>query len=178
MKNLYSFLLLLLLSGMTVFAQVSINTDNTQPDPSAMLDLKSTNKGLLPPRMTHAQMNLIVSPANGLLIYCTDCSNSGNGALAMFISGTWYMFTPSCIWPLVPTEAVHVPSEIQIIWNWNSVTDATGYKWSTTNNYAGATDMGTATTKTETGLTCNTVYTRYGNALPGDAHSNLWWPGL
>ena len=69
------------------FSQVSISTDNSSPDPSAMLDVKSTSKGLLPPRMTHAQMNTISNPANGLIIYCTDCSNSGNGALAMFISG-------------------------------------------------------------------------------------------
>ncbi|MCX6268996.1 MAG: hypothetical protein NTW16_16860, partial [Bacteroidetes bacterium] len=35
------------------------------------------------------------------------------------------------------------------------------YKWNTTNDYGTATDMGTATTKTETGLTCGTPYTRY-----------------
>jgi hypothetical protein len=51
--------------------------------------------------------------------------------------------------------------ETQIVWNWDTVSDATGYKWSAVNNYDGATDMGTATTKTETGLTCNTDYTRY-----------------
>ena len=152
MKNVYAFLLLFLLSGMAVFAQVSINTDGAQPDPSAGLDVKFNNKGFLPPRMTHAQMNTIVNPANGLIIYCTDCSNSGNGALAMFISGAWYMFAPSCIGPLIPTEGVHVPAVTQITWNWNSVTDATGYKWNTINDFGTATEMGTATTKTETGL--------------------------
>ena len=55
------------------FAQVSINNDASVPDPSAMLDVKSTNKGLLPPRMTQAQKSAIANPAPGLIIYCTDC---------------------------------------------------------------------------------------------------------
>jgi hypothetical protein len=53
-------------------AQVSINVDNSAPDPSAILDAKSTSKGFLPPRMTTAQRNAISSPAKGLLIYQTD----------------------------------------------------------------------------------------------------------
>jgi hypothetical protein len=63
--------------------------------------------------------------------------------------------------PNPPTSGAHVPSPTEIIWNWNTVAGATGYKWNTTDNYAGGTDMGTATTKTETGLTAGTAYTRY-----------------
>jgi hypothetical protein len=70
MKNLF-FLLLLALS-ISVSAQVGINTDGSVPDNSAMLDVKSTTKGLLVPRMTLAQRNAIPSPANGLMIYQTD----------------------------------------------------------------------------------------------------------
>ena len=57
---------------MAAFAQVSINADNSPADNSAMLDVKSTSKGMLVPRMTIAQRNLISSPANGLLVFCTD----------------------------------------------------------------------------------------------------------
>ena len=53
-------------------AQVAINTDGTTPNSSAMLDIKSTSKGLLTPRMTTAQRNSIVSPATGLMVYDTD----------------------------------------------------------------------------------------------------------
>jgi hypothetical protein len=60
-----------------------------------------------------------------------------------------------------PVSGTHVPSPTQIVWNWNTVSGATGYKWSTSNDYATAIDMETATSKTETGLTCNTTYTRY-----------------
>ena len=41
------------------------------PSPSAILDLQSTSKGLLPPRMTTAQRDGIVAPAFGLLILNT-----------------------------------------------------------------------------------------------------------
>ncbi len=166
MRNFYKFFVvlgfLLVVPSFYLFAQVGINVDNSEPDGSAMLDVKSSNKGLLPPRMTHAEMNAIVNPANGLIIYCTDCSNSGNGALAMFVSGLWYIFAPtSCILPLFPSSGIHTPAATQITWNWSTVIGATGYKWNTANNFTDAADMGTETSKIEIGLTCNTVYTRY-----------------
>jgi len=49
------------------FAQVGVGT--LTPDPSAMLDLTATDKGMLAPRMTSAQRIAISSPANGLLVF-------------------------------------------------------------------------------------------------------------
>lgn len=46
------------------------------PVASAVLELTSTSKGFLPPRMTGAQAEAISSPAEGLLIYSTDGSGS------------------------------------------------------------------------------------------------------
>ncbi len=57
-----------------LLSQVAINTDGTNPDNSAMLDIKSTNKGILIPRMTQAQRNAISLPATGLMIYQTDAT--------------------------------------------------------------------------------------------------------
>jgi hypothetical protein len=51
---------------------IAINTDNSNPDASSMLDVKSTTKGMLAPRMTQAQRNAIANPATGLIIYQTD----------------------------------------------------------------------------------------------------------
>jgi hypothetical protein len=51
---------------------VAINADSSLADASAILDLKSTIKGMLVPRMTFAQRNVIAAPAVGLLIYQTD----------------------------------------------------------------------------------------------------------
>ena len=51
---------------------ISINEDGSLPNSSAMVDMKSVSKGLLIPRMTQAERNAIVSPANGLMIFQTD----------------------------------------------------------------------------------------------------------
>ncbi|MDA9339711.1 hypothetical protein N9Q68_01935 [Polaribacter sp.] len=59
----------------TATAQVGVGT--ITPDASAALDIESTTKGFLPPRMTNVQMNAIPSPAEGLLVYCTDCIEKG-----------------------------------------------------------------------------------------------------
>ena len=58
-------------------AQVGINADNSNPDSSAMLDIKSTDKGLLVPRMTTAQRTAINggNPATSLLVYDTELSS-------------------------------------------------------------------------------------------------------
>ncbi len=50
-------------------AGVAINTSNTLPHSSALLDLTSNNKGILIPRMLSAERTAIVSPASGLLVF-------------------------------------------------------------------------------------------------------------
>jgi hypothetical protein len=57
-----------------VFSQngVSINATGNPADSSAMLDVSSTNKGILIPRITEVQKLAITSPATGLLIYQTN----------------------------------------------------------------------------------------------------------
>lgn len=55
-----------------------------KPDASAILDLPSTTKGLLPPRMTTAQRNAISSPAEGLVVFDTTAKG-----LYLFKNGAW-----------------------------------------------------------------------------------------
>lgn len=52
--------------------RVAINESGNPPDASAMLDVSSTTKGLLIPRMTGEQRAAIMAPANGLIVYQTD----------------------------------------------------------------------------------------------------------
>jgi hypothetical protein len=63
----------LLLTAIGANAQnVGINADASTPDSSAMLDVKSTSKGMLVPRMAASQKLAIPAPATGLLIFQTD----------------------------------------------------------------------------------------------------------
>jgi uncharacterized protein (TIGR02145 family) len=154
--------LFICLTSITIsFGQMGITGDNTAPNSSAMLDVKSTDRGMLPPRMTFAQRNAIVNPAAGLLVICTNGRPDGTETMSVFLDGKWRNLNGNCVLPATPAAGTQVQSNTQIIWDWNSVPIATGYKWHTVNDFAGATDMGTATTKTETGLTTGTGYTRY-----------------
>ena len=49
---------------------IGINT--CEPDTSSVLEIHSTNKGVLLPRMTSAQRDSIQNPAEGLVLYNTD----------------------------------------------------------------------------------------------------------
>lgn len=73
-KITYLFVIALLMLSIDSFTQnVAVTDDDSyDADPSAMLDVKSTTKGLLVPRMTSVQRGTIVSPAFGLLVFDTD----------------------------------------------------------------------------------------------------------
>jgi len=65
----YLFIILFVSSNILI-GQVGIGT--VTPNFSSALDITSTDKGLLIPRMTTSQRNAIISPANGLFVYNTD----------------------------------------------------------------------------------------------------------
>ena len=75
MKKELFFTLVYLMYCSVLFAQVSVNIDGTPSHGSAMLDIGSESQGLLLPRMTMAQLEAILSPATGLLVYCVDDNN-------------------------------------------------------------------------------------------------------
>ena len=55
-----------------------IGIGTTSPDPSAQLDVSSTTKGFLPPRMSEVERNSIAAPvAAGLIVWCTNCGDNG-----------------------------------------------------------------------------------------------------
>lgn len=66
-------ILILFFSINTLHSQVLISNLSGIPDSTAMLDVNSTEKGFLPPRMTATQRNAIVNPTPGLIVYCSDC---------------------------------------------------------------------------------------------------------
>lgn len=79
---------LLLLSTFVCFSLMSsaqVGIGITTPNASAQLDVTSTTKGFLPPRMTLAQRNAIVSPAAGLVIY-----NTTSKGFECYNGTSWY----------------------------------------------------------------------------------------
>jgi len=69
MKKLVLFAVFMLFFSWMITAQVAINTTGDNPDPSAILDLQSTTKGFLVPRVTSVERNLIGTTQSGLLVY-------------------------------------------------------------------------------------------------------------
>jgi hypothetical protein len=81
-------LLILSFSNNKIAAQsMGISSTSITPDASSILEMRTTTKGVLIPRMTTAERDLISSPANGLMIYNTSTSrfNFHNGS-------TWVIF--------------------------------------------------------------------------------------
>jgi uncharacterized protein (TIGR02145 family) len=70
-------------------AQVGIGVSTANRNPSAQLEVFSTTKGFLPPRMTEAQRNLIpvTSSSAGLIVYCTNCG--ANGEMQYYNGSSW-----------------------------------------------------------------------------------------
>lgn len=72
--------------GGTGVDKISVAVGATSADNSAVVDITSTSKGFLPPRMTAIQAEAIPSPAEGLLVYATD------GTGADIVSKGWWGF--------------------------------------------------------------------------------------
>ena len=77
----------LLLNANSSNAQVSIGVPVSDIHPSAQLDVSSTSKGLLLPRMTEVQRNAIASPAAGLWIWCNNCGTKGE--MQIYNGSSW-----------------------------------------------------------------------------------------
>ncbi|MEH6771832.1 hypothetical protein [Maribacter arcticus] len=81
------FVLMVLISGV-ISAQTGIGTKN--PDESSVLDISSTNKGFLLPRMNSMERDLIINPAKGLMIFNTTVNaienNIGTKIMPIWIS--------------------------------------------------------------------------------------------
>jgi hypothetical protein len=84
MKSCIFFICFFLFSY-SAYSQVGIGT--TSPNALAKLDVSSSSKGFLLPRMTLLQRNAIASPSAGLQVWCTDCA--ANGILQIFNGTNW-----------------------------------------------------------------------------------------
>ena len=127
----------------TLSAQgVKIGNNSNVADASAMLDVESTNKGVLHPRMTESERDNISNPATGLLIFQTD------GTIGFYYhSGTaWtpvHTGTPAASPPTYAAGTVHCNGTPTAIVD---VTTSTGKTWMDRN--LGATQVASSSTDT------------------------------
>ena len=104
MKVIYVTLMMMFFTVSMIAQSVGISDHNFSPNGSAMLDVSSTTKGFLPPRMTTDQRVAIASPAAGLMVWCSDCGTSGE--LQVFDGTAWKVLnteTAAGTVPGVPT---------------------------------------------------------------------------
>lgn len=111
------YLLIMFLSAFS-FGQVGINSDGSNPDPSSMLDIKSTSKGILIPRMTSSERGAISSPSSGLMVYQTNGTTGfyfydgsswvrlATGTEASYTSGTGISISGNTITNTSPDQTV------------------------------------------------------------------------
>lgn len=90
MKGFLIFLLAMNLCLLAHAQSFSVNTDGSTADNSAILDVKSTSKGMLIPRMTKTQKNAVVSPATGLLVFQQSPDSIG----FYYYNGTSWLWLP------------------------------------------------------------------------------------
>src|SRR5690348_11733509 len=84
MNRLLNTIILFFITISLLSAQ-GVGIGTTTPAASALLDLTSTSKGVLLPRMTAAQRTAIIAPATGLQVYQTD----GTKGFYYFDGATW-----------------------------------------------------------------------------------------
>jgi hypothetical protein len=95
MKN--PLILLSILTSFVASAQSIEINPNGGTNASAVLDLKSTTKGFLLQRMTGDQMRAIPSPAQGLLVFCTNCGTTANGEYYFYKGTAWVILSSTTV---------------------------------------------------------------------------------
>ena len=174
-------------------AQVGIGVATVNVNRLAQLDVTSTTKGFMPPRMNYQERNLLLvtSESAGLIIYCTDCGSNGGGEPEFYNGSAWVSMIGASVSGNLPTLAP--TSSITAIGNESATSGGDiladggaavclrGVCWGTSSNPTitlstktlDGTGIGTFTSAI-TGLTNNTTYyiRSYATNVTGTAYGN------
>jgi hypothetical protein len=93
------------LNNATVNGKVIVGA-TLETSTSAILEANSTSQGFLPPRMTLEQRIAITNPAQGLLIYCTNCGI--NGEPEYYNGSTWLNLAGNAVAKATPNISITV----------------------------------------------------------------------
>ena len=171
-------------------AQVGIGVSTVNINRLAQLDVTSTTKGFMPPRMNYQERNLLLvtSESAGLIIYCTDCGSNG-GEPECYNGSAWASMIglQGSLPTLAPTSTITAISAESATSGGNILTDGgatvcfRGVCWSTSSNPTIALSTKTVDgtgrgsfTSSITGLTGNTTYyvRSYATNAAGTAYGN------
>ncbi len=155
LKN--SYILIFVLLGTQLNAQVGIGT--TSPNIASELDINSTSKGVLFPRMTNAQMLSISNPTAGLQVYNT------NANCMYYYNGTSWLSTLNAISQAADAGdvvqldniKVRIPTSGNRSLQIATVSGSAVCSGSSNNIYINSSAGGTGATATETGVTFASV---------------------
>lgn len=153
------------LSSLVVLGQnVGINATGSAPGSSAMLDVSSTTKGVLIPRMSTSQRDGIASPENGLMIYNTDC-NSFN----YYNGSSWVpMNSLAGNAPSTPGSITGSTSQCAnatgVAYSVTAVSGATSYTWTTPSGGTIASGQGTNSVTVNFGSSSGNICVTASNA--------------
>ena len=75
----------------SIYNLKSLSIGDTLISSSAALSITSTNAGLLLPRLTKIQRDVISNPEQGLMVYCTDCE--AEGRVSIYDGNTWELLS-------------------------------------------------------------------------------------
>lgn len=75
----------------SIYNVKSLTIGDTLISSSAALSVNSTNAGLLLPRLTKIQRDVIPNPEQGLVVYCTDCETEGR--ISVYDGSTWELLS-------------------------------------------------------------------------------------
>ena len=171
-------------------AQVGIGVSTVNINRLAQLDVTSTTRGFMPPRMNYQERNLLLvtSESAGLIIYCTDCGSNG-GEPECYNGSAWASMIglQGSLPTLAPTSTITAISAEPATSGGNILTDGgatvcfRGVCWSTSSNPTIALSTKTVDgtgigsfTSSITGLTpITTYYVRsYATNAVGTAYGN------
>ncbi|MFV8391941.1 ice-binding family protein [Flavobacterium sp. LB2P6] len=87
----FFYLVLLWLCANSVSAQImqKFGENSSVINDKAVLELESTTKGFLLPRMTIIQRDQIANPPEGLMLWCTDCAAGSGSEVVIWIKNSW-----------------------------------------------------------------------------------------
>src|SRR5450432_1416265 len=156
MKKIFS--LLIIIPGCLVTLAQSVGLGILAPNASAQLDITSTSKGLLIPRMGTASIASIANPANGLLVY-DSAKNILMVNMGTAVAPNWQTIVAGSGWSLTGNGSTDTAKKFI------GTTDAQPLMFRINNNWAGMIDsssgnsyLGYAAGKNGTGAVFNTGY--------------------